>query len=141
MQTSRSSSRVAVTLDRAATLVAASLVALALSAGTAFAATERFMSNQGLSAGNAYASLSAHSNVFLIVTSGDHTACPAVATGYAGYTSSPFSGGRYTAYQSSLCGPGQRAWYPNPSSSYVRGATYNPNTSTFDFMYYADYAW
>ncbi len=112
-------------------------------ASVASASFETFMGNQSLSAGNAYASYSAHSYVNQISVDTNHTACPAVALGYAGYTSQPFSGGRNTAY--SNCGytyGGQvPTWYPNPTSGYFHGAVYNPNGSTSDYITFAVYYW
>lgn len=100
---------------------------------------ETFMGNQGLSAGNAYASFSAHTYITGVVKDANHTACPAVASGYGGYTSTPFSGGHNTAY--TACGPGFTAWYPNPVGSSLHGAVYNPNVQTYSYIYYANYRW
>lgn len=114
-------------------------------ASVAFASYDTFMGNQGLSAGNAYASSSVHSYVNQISVDTDHTACPAVALGYSGYTSTPFSGGHNTAYQSYACGYTQGGrvptWYPNPTSGSLHGAVYNPNGSTFDYITFAVYYW
>lgn len=109
----------------------------------ASAGVEQFMNDgQGLSAGNAKASGSAHSGVDVVFGSADHTFCPAVAQGYGGYTSSPFTGGNFTAYQSWACGPRNQYWYPNGTANYYfHGAVYNPNSYTFDTFYWARYQW
>lgn len=107
---------------------------------SATAGYEHFMSNQGLSAGNAYASASAHSGVNGIWGYADHTHCPSYATGYSGYTSTPFTGGHFTAQ--GPCGPGYQGFYPTGLGSvYVRGAEFNPNQSTFDNFSSATYTW
>jgi hypothetical protein len=72
----------------------------------------------------------------------DHTWCPALASGYAGYTSTPFTSPHWTAYQSYLCGPRYQEWWPNGTAGvYFRGAAYNPNGSTFDTFDWAAYDW
>lgn len=99
-----------------------------------------FMYRQYLEDGDAFASTSAHSGVDRIFKSSDHTTCPGVAQGYAGYTSSPNGGSHFTAY--SACGPGRSNWYPAGTERYYfHGAVVNPNVRTHSFVYYADYYW
>ncbi|HEX6023056.1 MAG TPA: hypothetical protein VFZ00_13735 [Solirubrobacter sp.] len=125
---------------RAIICIVGALAICGTTAGAAWAGNELFMSNQGLSAGNAYASTSAHTGVWALEGDADHTHCPAVATGYAGYTSSPFSGGNSTSF--GACGPHYQAWYPSGLGSvYRHGAEYNPNQSTFDSFVFAIYHW
>lgn len=128
-------------LTRAACGFAVCVLAVLVNAGVAAAAFETFMGSQGLSAGNAYSSYSAHSYVNQISVDSNHTACPAVASGYSGYTSTPFSGGHNTAYQSYECGYGVATWYPNPTGGYLHGAVYNPNQNTYDYITWAVYYW
>lgn len=112
----------------------------ACTASSASAALETFMNYQGLSAGNAKASVSAHSGVVEIEVITDHTACPAVAQGYTGYTSTPFSGGNFTAYLN--CGYPRAVWYPSGTSGiYFHGAVHNNNGSTYDYISYGTYWW
>ncbi len=105
-----------------------------------------FMSNQGLSAGNAYAAPNAHYNVDIVTSSADHTHCDAIARGYGGYTSSPnsVSLGHYT-YRNPTCSPGATSWSPRfagyPGSTQYHGAENNPNISTFDNFVYAWVGW
>lgn len=108
---------------------------------TALAYFETFMGNQGLSAGNAFGSTSAHTYVYEIDTDSDHTACPARDRGYAGYTSTPFQYPHLTGYNQYVCGYGVASWSPVPESDYWHGAAYNPNKSTFDYFYWAVYYW
>ena len=124
-------------------VVVVATLALGTATPAASAGVDQFMNaGQGLSAGNAKSSSSAHSGVTIVRGSADHTFCPAVAQGYAGYTSTPFSGGNFTAYQSYTCGPRYREWRPNGTSNYYfRGAVYNPNGQTFDVFDYAYYEW
>lgn len=129
-------------LGRSILAVAATAVLVVFAnAGTAFAGGERFMYQQGLSAGNAYASDSSHTGVQNVNGRADHTHCPTVAQGYGGYTSTPFSNGNFTA-NSPVCGPGYQSWYPNATSNYYfHGAEYNPNSSTRDYFAHAYYSW
>jgi hypothetical protein len=122
-------------------VTAATSLAVGIAASPAFASgTETFMSNQGLSAGNAKASIAAHTgNPIAVAASSDHTFCPAFATGYAGYTSTPFTGG-HTTFVGPTCGPGVQGWSIS-SNSYMHGAVYNPNISTFDEFAWADFYW
>ena len=116
------------------------LAAWALLSGSAWAASQVFMDEQGLSAGNAKASSSFHTRVYEIEGNANHTHCPAVAQGYGGYTSTPFSGGNFTAYLN--CGPHYQFWLPHgTANTNFHGAEYNPNISTFDFFDYARYYW
>lgn len=98
------------------------------------------MGNQGLSAGNAKSSSTGHTGITSVYGDANHTWCPAVAQGYGGYTSTPFSGGHFTAYSS--CGPHFQLWGPNGTSGiWFRGAVFNPNGATFDTFTYAEYQW
>ncbi|HEX8105798.1 MAG TPA: hypothetical protein VF533_24495 [Solirubrobacteraceae bacterium] len=104
---------------------------------------EQFMNDgQGLSAGNAKASGTAHTGVDVVFGSANHTWCPALAAGYGGYTSTPFSGGHFTPYDPNRCGAYYQEWYPNTSSGeYFHGAAYTPNAVTFDVFNWARYQW
>lgn len=127
----------------AVAVIASLAVAGIASASVAHAGFETFMGAQGLSAGNAYASTSAHSFVNRIEADVDHTACPSVAAGYGGYTSTPFSGGHNTFYIP--CGYTSFGviprWDPNPTGDFFHGAVYNPNSVTFDNFNFAVYYW
>lgn len=124
-------------------LFVAAFAAAALTAGAAPAAAlagaETFMSSQSLSAGNAKASVAAHSGTLGVDAVGDHSFCPALARGYAGYTSSPNSGGNQTS-ASTNCGPGYRAssW---SSGTFWHGAVWNQNISTSDYFSVATFYW
>lgn len=130
---------------RARMSVAAVVGAVALSAASAspaFALSEQFMSNQGLSAGNAKASVAAHSgSSVLVYGNSDHSWCPSLARGYAGYTSSPNSGGNTTVYQGAACGPGYQSASWNTNGYQWHGAAWNRNVSTFDNFTYATVIW
>lgn len=117
------------------------LVASVMAVTATTASAEQYLSNYNLPPQGAYASGSAHTYVNLTQTNSDHTACPAVAFGYGGYTAQPFTNGHTTAYYDSLCGPGQKWWYPNPSAAYAHGAVFNKNGATWDFVYQAWYTW
>ncbi len=98
------------------------------------------MTNQGLSAGNAFASGGSHYWVNYVSTISDHTSCPGVASGYGGYTSNLNSGGNFTAYTN--CGTFGGDWYPSGTQSYsFHGAVVNPNQATYDFIYNGLYEW
>jgi hypothetical protein len=103
---------------------------------------DQFMSyGQGLSAGNAFASAGSHYGVDLITRYANHSFCPAVASGYSGYTSSPNGGARFTA-QRPTCGPHFQDWMPAGTASIsFHGAVWNRNQSTFDVFDWADYHW
>ncbi len=94
---------------------------------------------QGLSAGNAKSSSTGHTNLWYVQGQANHTWCPSVAQGYSGYTSTPNSGGNFTAH-APTCGPHHQIWYPNGTSNiWFRGAAWNRNQSTFDVFTYAEY--
>ena len=132
-------------MGRRRTAVAACLAAIVLAATQAASASaqfETFMGQQGLSAGNAYASASAHTYVYRIETDSDHTACPAYSQGYAGYTSAPWGSGNNTWWSSANCGYGVAAWWPTtPYYQSTHGTAYNPNGATFDNFTWAIYWW
>ena len=111
-----------------------------MTARPAFAGWQTFMSNQGLSAGNAYAAVPAHSGLLAVSGNANHTHCPAVGTGWTGYTSQPWGGGNYM-YWSSSCGPGTVGWTFSAGGSYYHGAEYNPNSSTNDQFSWAEWSW
>lgn len=122
------------------TALLAGLLCGVMAAPAAAAGTFTFMSNQGLSAGNAYASAGSHYYVYQVRTSSDHTSCPGVASGYGGYTSTLNGGGNFTSY--SQCGTYGGTWFPNGTQSYsFHGAAVNPNVSTFDYIYSGYYEW
>jgi hypothetical protein len=112
------------------------LVALSVSA-PAWAGSDQFMTNMGLSAGNAYGSGGAHI-IGTIQIYTDHTACPSMEQGFGGYTSTPFS---YPFYYSN-CGYPIPSWSPGyvPGGAY-HGAVLNPNGATFDNIASAVYTW
>jgi hypothetical protein len=123
---------------RANVLLVTALVLCATAAPASAQHQNKFMSNQGLSAGNAKSSSVGYTDIFLIYGVANHTWCPSVAQGYSGYTSTPNSGGHFTAH-SPTCGPHYQEWYPNGTSDiWFRGAAWNRNQSTFDDF---DYAW
>lgn len=128
-------------------LAAAACAAACISSAAppAMASGTNFLQEQGLSAQNAYGSGGAHAYVAIIQTytrePSAHTACPAVGAGYGGYTSTPFSNGHWTAYQSSLCGPGFAQWSPNPTADVLHGVAFNPNSQTYDYFGFAYYGW
>ena len=102
------------------------------------AAVDRFMQEQRLGAGHAYASYSRHTGISRVEGAADHTWCPSLAQNYEGYTSQPRGGDNRTAI--GPCGPGYRSWQPNGTESTLfRGAAYNPNSTTTDYFGYADY--
>jgi hypothetical protein len=71
-------------MGRRRTAVAAFVAAIVIAATQASSASaqfETFMGQQGLSAGNAYASASAHTYVYRIETDSDHTRVPRVFAG------------------------------------------------------------
>ncbi|RKQ87544.1 hypothetical protein C8N24_5569 [Solirubrobacter pauli] len=125
------------------TAVASALLAV-VAAAPASAAFDTYMGVQGLSAGNAYASASAHTNISSSGADVDHTACPGYGLGWGGYTSTPFSGGNSMTY--AVCGytqGNQTVFWHNvngPSSS-RHGAVYNPNSTTYDNFTWAIYYW
>lgn len=125
------------TWKRVACISAATVVAMSASVGVASAGISQFMGAQGLSAGNAYAD----GNVFRYINNvhvySDHTICPAVGSGYGGYTSTPFSGGNNTGYYPAQCGYGDIWGSFNPVSSNLHGAVYNPNGATYDNISWA----
>jgi hypothetical protein len=129
-------------LARVIACVAGLLVISIAHVGAASAAgSEQFMTNMGLGPTNAYASGNAHAWLYDIwLTPNPYRACPAVASGYGGYTSTPNAGGNNTAYQSSLCAVGYAEWYPNPVSGALHGAVYN-NSGGTTTMGFADAAW
>ena len=98
----------------------------AFGVATASASFDTYMGQQGLSAGNAYASSSAHTGIYQSGADVDHTACPGYAEGWGGYTSN-----------------NQAVWWTNinPGSGYHHGAVYNPNNVTFDNFTWAIYYW
>lgn len=124
-------------------LVACAVI-LASALGSAGAAQGAvFMSQQGLSAGNAYAG-PAHSYIQHVEVGADHSQCAGVANGYSGYTSSPFSGGHNTYY--SYCAPYSHwCWQANCGAPGVpsgqRPSSYNGNVSTYDYIYGGGYWW
>ena len=116
----------------------------AFGVATASASFDTYMGQQGLSAGNAYASSSAHTGIYQSGADVDHTACPGYAEGWGGYPSTPFSGGHSMHY--AVCGytsNNQAVWWTNinPGSGYHHGAVYNPNNVTFDNFTWAIYYW
>lgn len=121
--------------------VAASVSLLgAVGVSTASAVSETFMSNQGLSAGNAKASVGANAGSYVVVWGvSDHSWCPSLARGYAGYTSSPNTSTNTTTYR--VCGPGYQtdAWDTGGWSWH--GAAWNRNVSTFDNFDHAIILW
>jgi hypothetical protein len=97
-------------------------------AAVALAATDHIY-NGGLSAGNSYASTTAHSSDIYTEVVSDHTACGGFDQGHAGSF-----GGPPLVFALSTCGPGTTRFYANGccSGSYYHGAVFNPNSSTFD---------
>lgn len=96
-----------------------------------------------LSAGAAYAGTAAHSQVRSVYVVSNHTVCAALAQGYSGFTFSPFSGGHSTYIKNgttAACAP-TVYWAPNPSSTYLHGAAYNPNVRTTDHISTATWSW
>lgn len=126
----------------ASAFVVAALV-FGLRAFPASAGTGTFINNgQGVSAGNAKSAAHVHKGLLVVWGDSNHTWCPAVAQGYQGYTSTPFTGGHSTAYQPAFCGPHEQSWYPNATENIsLRGAAYNPNVSTFDTFEFAAWMW
>lgn len=123
-------------------LAAAATIALGATVGTTTAAAEGFMSNQALGAGNAKASVGAASGSNVTVWGvSDHTWCPAVARGYAGYTSSPNSGGNSTDYHGADCTNGYAISHWNTNGYSWHGAAWNRNASTVDNFDYANVLW
>ncbi len=120
---------------RALIVACTTVVALALAAAPASAGFMGFMSDQGLSAGNLYAANTADAHSTDTVSgNSNHTWCPAVSEGVRGYASSaPLLG--YGA-----CGPGYQ-FTDFCNCRYNRGTAYNPNQSTYDFIYYANWYW
>jgi hypothetical protein len=125
---------------RALTLLAAIAALMSVIASPALAGSETFMSNAGLSAGNANASTAAHSGFLAVSGNSDHTFCPGFGTGYAGYTSTPFTSGHSTLLDVD-CGPGTQGWSYDAGGSFMHGAVYNPNASTTDTFTYAYFGW
>lgn len=94
------------------------------------------MSGWNLGAGNTYASYSSHGNTYYVQSVTDHTACPGYHTGGGGY----FSGAPTYFKPLAGCGWGTTGWSAGTSSS-VRGAVFNPNGSTTDYVSDAHYSW
>lgn len=116
-------------------------LALGTTAAPASAGSAVIMGAQGLSAGNAKSSSTGRTGILLVDGDANHTFCPSLAKGYSGYTSTPFSGGHFTAHSPS-CGPHYQQWAPNGTSDiWFRGAVWNPNDSTFDTFTHAYYWW
>lgn len=120
--------------------LSAVMVVLAASTAPAVASTQEWMTNAFLGTGLvAHASSSAHSGVTNTHKNGQ-PACPAVASGYSGATSTPNSGGNFTAIGN--CGDGDRIWHPNDTASYFfHGAVYSGSGAPNYFMNYARYSW
>lgn len=120
-------------------------IAIALALGvavplvaTASAGAETLMNiGQTISAGNAKGSGGFARTPMKVEGKSDHTWCPAVGVGYAGYTSNPFGGGNSTWYSS--CGPGSQIWSLASNGSSYHGVVYNPNGATADT--FQNYYW
>jgi hypothetical protein len=116
------------------------MVMLVASAAPAMAATEEWMTNSFIGAGEvAWASVSAHSGVSNSHKNGD-SACPAVASGYSGGTTTPNSGGNFTAIGN--CGGGDRIWSPAGTAGiFFHGSVYSGAGAPNAFMNYVRYTW
>lgn len=65
----------------------------------------------------------------------NHTECPAITQGVTGYSQG------YTYLSYSACGPGYQYQPYCGCSIYTRGASYNPNVSTFDSFSSLNWYW
>lgn len=117
--------------------------ALTLAPSSALAGTEFYLVNATLTAGKAWATTSVHSQVNYVQSVSNHTSCPALASGYAGLTSSPNGGGNHTYISATTppCATYGTTWEPNPSSTNLHGAALNPNNSTTDVFDDCWYRW
>ena len=116
------------------------MVVLVASTAPAVAATEEWMTSSFIGAGLvAHASVSAHTGVSNTHKNGQ-PACPAVASGYSGSTTTPNSGGNFTAIGN--CGDGDRIWNPNGTAGiFFHGAVYSGSGAPNYFMNYVRYTW
>jgi hypothetical protein len=127
---------------RMAVTMSTALAAMAVMTGSAVASSDQFMTNKGLSAYNAYASVSAHSGVTNVSTSASGVSCPALSQGWTGYTSVPnsYDGSHWMAYIN--CGYGAVGWNPSGTANYYfHGTAYNPGTGGYDQFAWAIYYW
>jgi hypothetical protein len=114
------------------------VAALLASAPAAFAGIEGWY-GFWIGPGDAWATGSAHSYVWDIWSDTNHTSCPAVGAGWGGLENNPRAHGDFLAYIP--CGYNGVDWMPNPTGDYLHGVTYDPNVSTSDFIYSANYSW
>lgn len=113
-------------------MLAIALISLGMGASSASA---QFISNTSVPAGWIYSStaVDAHTTDEVYGNS-DHTWCPAMTQGARGWDQSV----SYLSY--GACGPGfQDTIFCN--CIYTRGAVYNPNQLTSDYIYYAYWVW
>jgi hypothetical protein len=115
--------------------MAASVAALAAFASTASAGSEYFGAHY-ISAQWAWATVSAHSQVYNVYTTSDHTCCPSLSQGNSGLFYAP---GQNIIHGE--CAYGTKNWWPSPQSGYWHGTAYNPNQATTDYVSDGGYFW
>lgn len=120
------------TRHHAASSVALAAVGLGLATSGASAVNVKFMGPQNLGSRNAYAGAYAYYPANFVIETSDHSACPGVAQGYSGYTSTPNSGGRITHWTN--CAPGESSWYFNNAGEAWRGAVFNSTYTWTDYI-------
>lgn len=123
---------------RAVAAFLTSVVALLASANAASAATEHYFSG-GLSPNRAFASTSAHTNVYYSQSIAANNHCAIISTGYAGYFYPTDPNQIFTG----ACGNGTVGFYPNATynGAVTHGTSWNPNSQTNVSVSDAHYSW